>query len=175
MSRLALFLGGSRSGKSELAEKSALDYERVAYIATCPVVDEELAARVRAHRERRPAHWRTIEEPLRVADALEKAAREFPCVLIDSLTLWVSNLLFAPEFQDADDDRLLDEVREFCLAAAACDADVLVVSDEVGCGVVPDNALSRRFRDLLGWANQILATEANEVYWVAAGLAQRLK
>ena len=175
MARLLLALGGSRSGKSEFAEAKAAEYDRVAYLATSPVTDPEMAQRIRAHQDRRPDDWHTIEEQVAIVKAVDDAATKCDCILLDCLTLWVSNLLFAPEFEDATDDQILDEIREFCLTAATCDAAVIVVSDEVGCGVVPDTALSRRFRDLVGWANQIVAEQASEVYLATAGIAQRLK
>lgn len=172
---LILTLGGSRSGKSELAEAKAADYDRVAYLATSPVTDPEMAERIRIHQQRRPANWQTIEEQVAVAKAVTDAASQFDCLLIDCLTLWVSNMLFAPDFENASDEQILDEVRELCLAATTGQADVIVVSSEVGCGVVPDNAISRRFRDLVGWANQIVAEQADAVYLVVAGIAQQLK
>lgn len=175
MRSLLLILGGSRSGKSELAEAKAAEYERVAYLATSPVTDPEMAERIRMHQERRPDGWRTIEEQLAVGKAVADAASEFDCILLDCLTLWISNMLLAPEFENATDEEILDEVRELCLGVSTGDADVIVVSNEVGCGIVPDNAISRRFRDLVGWANQIVAEQADEVYLVTAGIAQQLK
>ncbi len=175
MRSLLLVLGGSRSGKSELAEAKAAEYERVAYLATSPVTDPEMAERIRIHQQRRPGNWQTIEEQLAVAKAVTEAAGDFDCILIDCLTLWVSNMLFAPEFESATDEEILDEVRELCLATTTGDADVIVVSSEVGCGIVPDNAISRRFRDLVGWANQIVAEQADAVYLITAGIPQQLK
>lgn len=175
MGRLVLVLGGSRSGKSAFAEACVQEHDRVAYIATAPVTDHEMAERIRHHRERRPAHWHTIEEQLRVAEAIEQHSAEHDCLLVDCLTVWISNFLCDGECSDWTDEDVLDHVREFCLAASAAPANVLVVSNEVGCGIVPDNALSRRYRDLVGWANQIVAAAADEVHLLTAGIAQRLK
>ena len=175
MGRLVLVLGGSRGGKSAFAEARAQEYERVAYIATAPMTDPEMAERIRRHRERRPAHWHTIEEQLRVAEVIDKSSADFDCLLLDCLTVWLSNFLCAEECANWLDDDILNQVREFCLAAHTGQAHVLVVSNEVGCGIVPDNALSRRYRDLVGWANQIVAAEADEVHLLTAGIAQRLK
>ena len=172
---MILFLGGSRSGKSELAEAKAAEYDSVAYLATSPVTDPEMAERIRIHQQRRPGQWHTIEEQIAVSQAIEMAAADYDCILVDCVTLWVSNMLFAPELEGANEEQILDEIRELCLASTTGQADVIVVSSEVGCGIVPDNALSRRFRDLVGWANQIIAEQASEVYWVTAGIAQRLK
>ena len=175
MGRLLVVLGGSRSGKSALAEGRAEEHGRVAYIATSPVTDPEMAERIRRHQDRRPAEWHTIEEQLRVVEAVERRSDDFDCFLLDCLTVWISNFLCTDECSAWTDDDILDQVRERCLAVRTGAASAIVVSNEVGCGIVPDNALSRRFRDLVGWANQIVAAEADEVHLITAGIAQRLK
>ncbi len=175
MGRLHLILGGARSGKSALAEGRAGEHDRVAYIATSPVTDPEMAERIRRHQERRPAEWHTIEEQLRAAEVVEQHSDDFDCFLMDCLTVWISNFLCTSECAACSDDDILNQVRELCLAVRTGSASAVVVSNQVGCGVVPDNALSRRFRDLVGWANQIVAAEADEVHLVTAGIAQRLK
>ena len=175
MPPLIFVTGGSRSGKSTFAEARAKQHARVAYVATSPITDDEMAERIRHHRERRPAHWQTIEEQLHVPQVVETAAQDADCILVDCITLWITNLMLAPGQADATDDDILDEVRALCRVAKACGAEVIVVTNEVGCGIVPDNALSRRFRDLVGWTNQTLAAEADEVHRLTAGIPQRLK
>ena len=162
-----LVLGGARSGKSRHAEGLAdgVAGDRL-YIATAQPGDEEMAARIAAHRQRRGAGWTTLEAPIALAEALEGAAAPF--VLIDCITLWISNLLLA-EFEIAPRVEALAE------ALRARQGTVAVVSNEVGLGIVPDNALARRFRDEAGHANQRLAKACDEVVFLAAGLPLRLK
>ena len=160
-------LGGARSGKSRYAESliTALPAPW-AYVATAEAGDEEMAARIIAHRARRSADWRTLEAPRDLAAAL--AACEKMPVLIDCLTLWLSNLMLAEADIDAEVERL-----ETALGAIA--APVVMVANEVGSGIVPDHPLGRRFRDLQGSLNQRLATGANRVVLTVAGLPLALK
>jgi adenosylcobinamide kinase / adenosylcobinamide-phosphate guanylyltransferase len=162
-----LVLGGARSGKSRYAEGLAdsLAGDRL-YIATAQAGDEEMAARIAAHRQRRGPGWTTLEAPLALAEAL--AGADAPFVLIDCITLWISNLLLA----DID---IAPRVEALAEALRARQGTVAVVSNEVGLGIVPDNALARRFRDAAGLANQRLAQACDEVVFLAAGLPLRLK
>lgn len=166
-----LILGGARSGKSALAEHwaagSGLD---VVYIATAERRDAEMDARVDAHRTRRPAHWGCVEEPLALATALRDHAAPDRCVLIDCLTLWLSNLLCLDDAARYDRERqaLLDTV-------ATAPGTVLLVSNEVGLGVVPMGELTRRFVDEAGRLHQALATHCDRVVFTAAGLPLFLK
>lgn len=166
-----LILGGARSGKSALAERLAGDSGReVVYIATAQAHDEEMHERIAHHRARRPAHWRSEEEPLALADALRRHAREDRCLLVDCLTLWLSNLLIDPEPArfERERDALLDLL-------PALPGELLLVSNEVGLGIVPMGALSRRFVDEAGRLHQALATHCERVLFVAAGLPIALK
>ena len=166
---LQLILGGARSGKSRLAEKLAADSGcAVTYIATSQPLDGEMNDRVRHHRERRPPHWALIEEPIELARVLRENARVDTCLLVDCLTLWLTNHLLA----EAD---LGQQVAELTRALAASPAALYVVSNEVGQGIVPDNALARRFRDEAGWMNQAMAAAAGRVVLVSAGLPLVLK
>jgi adenosylcobinamide kinase / adenosylcobinamide-phosphate guanylyltransferase len=162
-----LVLGGARSGKSRYAEGLADSFagDRL-YIATAQAGDEEMAARIAAHRQRRGPGWTTLEAPLALAEAL--AGADAPFVLIDCITLWISNLLLA----DID---IAPRVEALAEALRARQGTVAVVSNEVGLGIVPDNALARRFRDAAGLANQRLAQACDEVVFLAAGLPLRLK
>ena len=165
--RLTLVIGGARSGKSRFAESliTVLPPPWL-YVATAQALDAEMVARIGAHQARRGAGWTTIEAPRELAGAI--ASQGATPALIDCLTLWLSNLLLADADFDAEIGRL-----EQVLGAAA--APVVLVSNEVGLGIVPDNALARRFRDLQGWLNQRIAARADRVVLMVAGLALTVK
>ena len=177
---ITLILGGARSGKSDLAVKLAADSGRpVLVLATMQPTDDEMHARVAAHRGSRPDGWRTVEESMDVVDALRAHARPGDFVLIDCITLWLSNVLLAriPEVDAIAPDAAaaaLDAVRvhiERLLSwAAPFDGNVAIVSNEVGLGLVPPYPLGRLFRDALGSANRMLAERADHVAYVIAGL-----
>jgi adenosylcobinamide kinase/adenosylcobinamide-phosphate guanylyltransferase len=171
--------GGARSGKSSFAEKLASSLgEEVTYIATAEALDEEMAARIREHKRRRPASWNTIEEPYRVTDVLETIGKEGGVILIDCLTLLLTNLFYKQATEQDDDTRLkqvLSEINRLAKTAKECSADVLIVSNEVGLGVVPDYPDGRLFRDLTGWANQIMTQEADNAYFMVSGMALDIK
>jgi len=160
--RLTLVLGGARSGKSRYAETliTALPPPWI-YVATAQALDAEMTARIEAHKARRGAGWTTVEAPRELAGAL--VARAQAPVLVDCLTLWLSNLMMANARVDAELDRLE-------LALAEANAPIVLVSNEVGSGIVPDNALARRFRDLQGGLNQRIAGRADHVVLLVAGL-----
>jgi adenosylcobinamide kinase / adenosylcobinamide-phosphate guanylyltransferase len=166
-----LILGGARSGKSALAERLAMESGHdVVYIATAQAHDAEMAARIAHHCASRPAHWRCVEEPLALADALIAHARPGRCVLVDCLTLWLSNLL------GVDDSARLERERAALLdALPSLTGQVLLVSNEVGLGVVPMGELTRRFVDEAGRLHQTLAGRCERVLFVAAGLPLALK
>jgi len=178
-----LILGGARSGKSTLAEKRAAESGlKVTYIATAHAGDAEMAARIAHHRARRPAHWKTVECALTLAETLQQEADHQRCLLIDCLTLWLSNLLFAgraaaqAEAGERIDCALLAAETEALLATLpTLPGCVILVSNEIGWGVVPANPLARLFADEQGRLNQRLATVCEEVTLVAAGLPLTLK
>lgn len=166
-----LILGGARSGKSALAERLACESgQAVVYIATAQAHDEEMAARIAHHRDRRPAHWQSVEEPLALADTLRAYARPDRCLLVDCLTLWLSNLL-----GNADDKRLGHEWDALLNVLPALPGELLFVSNEVGLGVVPMGELTRRFVDEAGRLHQAMAARCERVLFVAAGLPLPLK
>jgi len=172
---LTLILGGARSGKSRFAQRLAGGAARVCYVATMlPGDDAEMQARVARHQSDRPASWRTIVEPLALADAVEKAAQDAEAVLVDCLTLWLSNLSW--EYR-ADPGRLEGEIRAQIgrIADAARSCHIVLVSNEVGWGVVPESAVAREFRDVHGFLNQWAAEAADEAILVVAGLPLYLK
>jgi len=164
--------GGARSGKSSFAERLAAGVDgRRAYVATAQALDEEMAARIAKHRLDRGDAWDTYEEPLAVAELLGKLSARYDLVLLDCLTLWLSNVMAHTDTDAAAaerSDELLSAVREF---KGTC----IIVSNEVGLGIVPDNALARRFRDMAGMVNQKMAQAADEVYLTTAGIPIRIK
>lgn len=177
--KLTLILGGARSGKSAWAQKLAAEQHRaVLYVATATAGDEEMAARIAAHRAERPAHWRTLEAPAQVGEAIRAAAGEAEVVLVDCLTLLANNVIGPlPETAPAEtaEAALAAEVEQLLATYRAGTAEWLVVSNEVGLGLVPPYPLGRIYRDALGRANQRLATEADEVLFMVAGLPLTLK
>ena len=174
---LTLILGGARGGKSAFAQAlAARRSERVTFIATAEAGDEEMRARIAQHRMSRPGHWRTIESPSCVAEAASTAAGQSEVVLLDCLALLVSNLLLAAKEDYAAAEARVDrELGDLLAAYAAGPASLIVVSNEVGMGVVPAYPLGRVYRDLLGRANAQLARAADEVYVMVAGLAMEIK
>lgn len=161
-----LILGGARSGKTTHALRAAEATGRdLVMIATAEALDEEMAERIARHRAERGPAWRTLEAPLDLAGALAELEPSETAV-IDCLTLWVSNLMHAERDIEAETERLI---------AALAGRDVLLVSNEVGLGIVPDNALARRFRDAAGRLNQQVAAAADKVVFIAAGLPLALK
>ena len=165
---LELILGGARSGKSRLAESRALESGReLHYIATATAGDGEMAERIRHHQNRRGPQWHSIEEPLHLAATLERLARTDRCVLVDCLTLWLSNCLHH--------DCWRDEKEALLKAATRLPGHIILVSNEVGSGIVPLGELSRRFADESGWLHQQLAQVARRVTLVVAGLPLELK
>jgi adenosyl cobinamide kinase/adenosyl cobinamide phosphate guanylyltransferase len=171
--RLVLILGGARSGKSDYARELALERggSKVLFVATAQAGDEEMRARIENHRSQRPRAWQVIESPRRVAGAL--AAYNPHVALLDCVTLWVSNVLLA-DGQAAESAMLL-ELDELLAWHRATETELIVVSNEVGMGVVPDNELGRAYRDLLGSVNRRLAAAADVVYLMVAGLPMQLK
>lgn len=178
MAHLTLILGGVRSGKSGLAEKLAATYSPVTYLATAQAGDAEMAERIARHRRRRaqmPTPWHTVEEPWYVGEAIETHGGA-GCILVECLTLWLTNLLVGlPERAAQEDERVRASVTNLAEVAQRVPARVIVVSNETGCGIMPMNALARRFGDLLGESNQCLAAAAAEVYGCLAGIPLRVK
>ncbi|WP_296183392.1 bifunctional adenosylcobinamide kinase/adenosylcobinamide-phosphate guanylyltransferase [Pseudomonas sp. UBA1879] len=166
-----LILGGARSGKSRLAEKLASDSGLdVVYIATSQPLDGEMNQRVASHRARRPATWGLVEEPLELARVLKESAGQSRCLLVDCLTLWLTNLLMLddPQRLTQERDALID-----CLAQLP--GEIIFVSNETGLGVVPLGELTRRYVDEAGWLHQALAERCQRVVFTVAGLPMTLK
>jgi adenosylcobinamide kinase/adenosylcobinamide-phosphate guanylyltransferase len=173
---LTLILGGARSGKSRLAQRLAATAGRVTYVATALAgQDPEMAARIARHRADRPVSWQTIEEPLALARAVERGANEADAVLVDCLTVWLSNLFW--EHREGAPGQVEDAARAELqrIAAAARHRHIILVSNELGCGTVPEPAVTRAFRDAQGLLNQCAAEAADEVILTVAGLPLYLK
>ncbi len=170
--KIYFITGGARSGKSAFAEKLADGRAgKRAYIATAQALDPEMVARIEHHRKRRGTTWDTFEEPLAVAELLRKLSGRYPVVLLDCLTLWLSNIMAHSEGSGEIADRSEDLVAAIKGFGSAC----IVVSNEVGLGIVPDNPIARQFRDLAGMLNQKMAKIADEAYLMAAGIPMRIK
>jgi len=168
-----LVIGGCRSGKSDHAQQLAeAAGSRRLFIATCmPADDAEMLTRVKRHRERRGERWDTIEEPLEISNVILLEKQKYDVILIDCLTLWATQLTLAAATDD-DVSRRLDDLAG---AMAAPGAPLFLVTNEVGCGIVPENALARRFRDVAGHVNRTVAAAADRVVWMVAGIPSTIK
>lgn len=176
---LILILGGARAGKSAFALRLASEREtstsrRVCFIATAEALDDEMHARIARHRAERPSHWLTIEEPKYLDRALSQA-RDTSIVIVDCLTLFVSNWLLAIEDKHVCEGKVTQVVGNFLATAVNNEQTIICVSNEVGLGLVPETPLGRAFRDVLGWVNQRFAQAATQVYLLVAGLPLQLK
>lgn len=179
MGKIILVTGGARSGKSSFAEKLALKIGggRAAYIATAQIFDDEMAYRIKIHRERRGDNWQTFEAPFAAEEKIFEAGKIFSAILFDCVTIYVSNFLCAAELDDEDElyKNLRELIEKLIGAAKTSDAVTIFVTNEVGGGIVPENKLARRFRDLAGVANQMLAAQADKVFLTVAGIAVDVK
>ncbi|KHE90484.1 MAG: bifunctional adenosylcobinamide kinase/adenosylcobinamide-phosphate guanylyltransferase [Candidatus Scalindua rubra] len=180
MPELTLIIGGTRSGKSAFATELAKEHKHVCYIATADsrkssrISDSEMLERIQKHRKNRPAEWKTVEAPLELDKAISNLVGDIDVVLIDCITIYVTNMLLGSHEEEGD-ERIIDAINKLCSVCKNAPFHVIMVTNEVGCGVVPDNALSRRFRDIAGDVNQIIAREADNVYLVTAGIESKIK
>ncbi|MCL4536686.1 MAG: bifunctional adenosylcobinamide kinase/adenosylcobinamide-phosphate guanylyltransferase [Nitrospirae bacterium] len=181
---ITLVLGGARSGKSRFALELANNFifskegvrggDRVsptlkkAYVATAQALDEEMKERIEKHKKERSGEWATFEEPMNISTLISDINRSYDVILVDCLTLWLSNLLLNNKNVEA-------EIESFISSLSTIHCSLFTVSNEVGLGIVPDNALSRRFRDLSGYLNQKIASVADEVYLVTAGIPMKIR
>ena len=166
-------IGGCRSGKSHQALRTAeiLDRDRHVFIATCIPYDDEMKQRVARHREERSRHWQTVEAPIHLPAAIAETGQEAGVILVDCLTLWINNLLM----EKHDSEQILDQVQSLTRAVEAAACPIILVSNEVGTGIVPENKLARLYRDLIGSANQAVAECADQVIWMVAGIPVTIK
>ncbi|MCY3800131.1 MAG: bifunctional adenosylcobinamide kinase/adenosylcobinamide-phosphate guanylyltransferase [Chloroflexi bacterium] len=173
--RLTLVLGGVRAGKSSYAQALAESGRQVLFVATAEAGDREMEARIQAHRKGRPADWDTLEEPVDLVSAVKSRMRHYDTVLLDCLTLWTSNLMLSTESPGTACIDIASEARTLLGLYREGNASWIVVSNEVGLGVVPATRLGRVYADELGRVNQIIAAKADDVYFMAAGLPLKLK
>lgn len=168
-----LVIGGCRSGKSQKALNLAnsLAKERKIFMATCVAKDDEMRWRVQRHQKERGGTWQTLEIPIAIAEAITVHSPRAEVILIDCLTLWVSNLIL----QDDDLNRIAAAADQLAAAVEKAACPVILVSNEVGCGIVPENALARRYRDAAGWVNQKMAAACQQVIFTVAGIGLRIK
>lgn len=172
MGKLILILGGARSGKSIYAVELAKDFKkRVGFIATCTFADKEMRERIQKHQRLRPRHWKLIEEGKDIGTVLVNLQNKYDVLLVDCLGLWISNLLA----DNLEDKEIEKKIKGFLSVISRIEITTILVSNEVGSGVVSDNLLARRFRDLVGLANQMLAEKAGKVIFMQAGIPQIIK
>ena len=173
MNKKIIFItGGARSGKSQFAQNLALKFPGPkAYLATAQALDGEMAERILRHKKSRPADWQTLEEPCRITEAIRKNGDRFSLILLDCLTLWISNLMMA----EWTEERILAETDGFLQVCQGTKSSLIIVGNEVGMGIVPDNPQARLFRDLSGLIQQKIAREADEVYFMICGIPQTIK
>jgi adenosylcobinamide kinase/adenosylcobinamide-phosphate guanylyltransferase len=170
--KVVIITGGARSGKSRFAQELAMRWEtEVIFIATAAVRDKEMEKRIARHRQSRPRHWRTIEETRDLVGAIEALGDKSKTIIIDCITLWLSNLMEGGH----EDKGIRQEARRLGELLQGSFHSCILVTNEVGSGIVPDNALARRFRDMAGEVNQILASCADECYLMAAGIPVKIK
>jgi adenosyl cobinamide kinase/adenosyl cobinamide phosphate guanylyltransferase len=169
--RVVFVVGGASSGKSRFSCQLAQEWgEDVAYIATSIPLDDEMRTKIEEHKKRRPKGWKTVEEPYDLKGVLAEVV-DRGILVVDCLTLYISNLLL----KGVDKDDILDEVREFLLLLKKEGKRAVIVSNEVGWGVVPENPLGRRFRELAGYVNQVVQEMSDEVYLMVAGRGIKIK
>ncbi len=169
---VTLVLGGARSGKSRYAQKLASELKRVAFIATARPTDPEMRRKIARHRSERPASWETLEAPTDLASAIESQGRKADVILVDCLTFYLANVMGSTRGVRAKIEKRLEQV---CHAIQTSRSSVIVVSNEVGCGVVPPFRSGRRYRDLLGQLNQQMAEIADRVIFMVAGIPLAVK
>lgn len=172
MAKIIFILGGTRSGKSSYAIKLARETGRkIVFIATAISTDEEMKKRIELHKISRPRHWKLIEEDKNISSVFVKIRNRYEVVLVDCLGLWISNLLL----ENLTDTKIEREIKRLVRVISRSKTSVILVSNEVGSGIVPDNLLARRFRDLLGMANQIIAKKADDVILMQSGIPLTIK
>lgn len=170
--RLIFITGGTRSGKSRFAlDYANRHFSKRLYLATCEVLDEEIAERVENHKKMRGPEWKTVEEPIEIIDKINEYGDRVEAILLDCITLWLSNLLM----RQNSDVKIMDELDRFIKTIKQNQTSFIIVSNEVGMGIVPADSLGRRFRDLQGMANQKIAEAAETVILMVSGIPMILK
>jgi adenosylcobinamide kinase/adenosylcobinamide-phosphate guanylyltransferase len=170
---IVFVIGGCRSGKSTYAMQTAerVPAEQKIFIATCVPQDDEMKRRVARHQKERSQNWVTVEAPLNLPEAVLQNSRSGDVILVDCLTLWVSNLLM----ETGDESKIEETISQFINAIEKAAGPIVLVSNEVGAGIVPENALARQYRDIIGRVNQDVAKTAGRVIWMVAGIPLTIK
>ena len=173
MKEIIFVIGGCRSGKSTYAMQTAerVPAEQKIFIATCVPRDDEMKRRVARHQKERSQNWVTVEAPLNLPEAIRQNSRSGDVILVDCLTLWVSNLLM----ETGDESKIEETISQFINAIEKAAGPIVLVSNEVGAGIVPENALARQYRDIIGRVNQDVAKTAGRVIWMVAGIPVTVK
>jgi len=173
MKKTVFVIGGCRSGKSQqaLVTAESLAREKPVFIATCIAYDDEMKDRITKHRQERSRHWHTVEAPTHLPEAIVEAGEEAGILLVDCLTLWINNLLM----ENQAPEKILDQFQRLTRAVLTVPCPVILVSNEVGTGIVPENKLARLYRDLVGSANQAVAECVDQVIWMVAGIPVTIK
>ena len=173
MKEIIFVIGGCRSGKSTYALQTAekVPAERKIFIATCVPQDNEMKQRVARHQKERSQNWVTVEEPLHLPEAILENSPKADVMLVDCLTLWVSNLLMETD----DEEKLEEAISQLIDTLEKATCPIVLVSNEVGTGIVPENRLARQYRDIIGLANQAVAKTAGKVIWMVAGIPVTVK
>lgn len=173
MGKISFILGGARSGKSQYALKLAKETmsRKIAFIATCEPLDKEMAKRIAMHKNKRPAHWRTFEEPRDISLLLKKIRNKYELIILDCLTLLVSNLFL----KNIKESVIKKEINKVLSLLKSDEAGLIIVSNEVGLGIVPENKLARDFRDVAGRINQVVAEKSDCVFFMVSGLSLKIK
>jgi adenosylcobinamide kinase/adenosylcobinamide-phosphate guanylyltransferase len=171
--KITFITGGCRSGKSRkaLVQAEEISGRKKIFIATCMPLDDEMKERIDRHKKERDKSWRTVESSLELPDAINENSKEGDIILVDCLTLWINNLLMETE----DPDMIHQRIQKLILAIKEAKCSIILVSNEVGAGIVPENRLARQFRDLAGFANQKVAECADRVIWMVAGIPVVIK
>ncbi|EKE03416.1 MAG: cobalamin biosynthesis protein CobP [uncultured bacterium] len=173
MGKVTFVIGGTRSGKSNFTVKTVGSIsDKVAYIATCVPYDDEMHERVRLHKQERPGSWLTVEEPVNLAPRLKEIDSQVDVAILDCLTLFVTNLLMDCNLEE---EEIKSRLHEVMAALKEVKYDTFIVSNEVGLGIVPESSLGRKFRDIAGRANQIVAEYADDMFFVVSGVPMKLK
>jgi adenosylcobinamide kinase/adenosylcobinamide-phosphate guanylyltransferase len=172
MNKIIFITGGARSGKSDYALKIAEDIGKIrGYIATAEALDDEMRERIELHRKSRGNNWHTIEEPRNLAGLFESMQTRYDVLIVDCITLWVSNLMG----DGLEDEDILKMAGKLSKKLVGHKNNIIIVTNEVGMGLVPDNPLGRRFRDIAGKVNQIMAAVSNEVHFMVSGIPLKIK
>jgi adenosylcobinamide kinase/adenosylcobinamide-phosphate guanylyltransferase len=170
---LIFVIGGCRSGKSTYAMQTAekMPADKKIFIATCVPQDDEMKQRVARHQKERSQNWVTVEAPLDLSEAIRQNSRKADVILVDCLTLWVSNLLM----ETGDENNMEETIAQFTNTIENASCPIVLVSNEVGTGIVPENRLARQYRDIIGHVNQAVAKTAGKVIWMVAGIPVTVK